>query len=290
MKKNPHFVITNSYWPVVVLVVLIAAAIFANAGFLKGVPDTGGDIRVSPKTTPGIRTGNQAPVIAHRSASTALNVQEGISRVVALVKPSVVTVSRIATTQQRTSAGGLTYIRPFSSGRQVTGSGIIIDRNGYVVTTFRTVGKDTVVKVKLFSGGRDEFHADVIGVDSKTDLAVLKIRGAGTFPTAVLGNSDLLEVGDFVFAIGSPYGFSNTVTMGIVSSNNRSININGINFPDMIQTDAPVNSGNDGGPLINIKGEVVGINLACFMPDNQFSGIGFAIPINDIMTFINSNI
>ena len=86
------------------------------------------------------------------------------------------------------------------------------------------------------------------------------------------------------------FGFSRTVTMGIVSSNRRELNINGIRYPDMIQTDTAINEGNDGGPLINIKGEVIGVNMACFMPDNQYSGIGFAIPINDILGFVSSRL
>jgi serine protease Do len=97
-------------------------------------------------------------------------------------------------------------------------------------------------------------------------------------------------VGDLVFAIGSPFGFSRTVTMGIVSSNRRQLSINGIRFPEMIQTDAAINEGNDGGPLVNIRGEVIGISMACFMPDNHFSGIGFAIPISDAIDFIDANI
>ena len=115
-----------------------------------------------------------------------------------------------------------------------------------------------------------------------------KIREQGLFPTAVFGNSDLLEVGDFVLALGSPFGFSRTVTMGIVSSSNRSVDINGIRYPDLIQTDAAINEGNDGGPLVNIKGEIIGINMASYMPGNQYAGIGFAIPINDILKFVSN--
>jgi serine protease Do len=100
----------------------------------------------------------------------------------------------------------------------------------------------------------------------------------------------LIEVGDLVLAIGSPFGFSRTVTMGIVSSNRRRLGIDGTRYPDMIQTDAAINEGNDGGPLVNIRGEVIGINMACYMPDNHYSGIGFAIPINDALEFINASL
>ncbi len=295
MKKNQQFTITNTIWPGAVLLVLVAAAVWANITFFNGPPQLVVKSRVlNRQTVPGPDTltgaGSRFPNTVAQNPLTALTVQESISTVIAHVKPSVVSVTRIGAPQLLPNDGGPDFLMPFSSGNSVTGSGIIIDRNGYVITSFRTVGKDRLVKIKVFSGGHTDYHADVIGVDAKTDLAVLKIRGRGTFPVAVLGNSDLLEVGDFVFAIGNPYGFSSSVTMGIVSSNNRQLTINGINFPDMIQTDAPVNSGNDGGPLVNIKGEIVGINLACLMPDRQFSGIGFAIPINDIMAFIHSNI
>ncbi len=225
------------------------------------------------------------------SPLTALMIQEGISHVVSLIKPSVVGVSRSYKGQNPPeSRGGLSYLTPFSSDFKAEGSGVIIDSAGYVLTTFQTVGTASSVLVKLFSGAEQNYQADVIAVDSQTDLAVLKIRGQGTFPAVILGNSDLLEVGDIVFAIGSPFGFSQTVTMGIVSSHNRNLNINGIRYPDMIQTDAAINEGNDGGPLVNIKGEVVGINMATFMPDNQYSGIGFAIPINDILAFIKNTL
>jgi len=206
-----------------------------------------------------------------------------------MVRPAVVGVSRPASGQIQPNTG-LTYINPYSGSSGSMGSGFIIDRRGYVLTTFQTVGSAGAVNVTLFSGSKREYQADLIVVDPATDLALLKIRAQDIFPTVTLGNSDLLEVGDIVLCVGSPFGFSRTVTMGIVSSNRRKLNINGANYPDMIQTDASINEGNDGGPLVNIKGEVIGVNMACFMPDNQYSGIGFAIPINDIMAFINGNI
>ena len=223
------------------------------------------------------------------SPRTALMMQEEISRVVSMVRPAVVGVSK-PTTGQIPAGAGLTYINPYPGNFGTIGSGIIIDRRGYMLTTFQTVGKENRVKVTLFSAGRREYQADVIGVDQKTDLALLKIRAQEIFPAIVLGNSDLIEVGDLVLSIGSPFGFARTVTMGIVSSNRRRLNINGIKYPNMIQTDAAINEGNDGGPLVNIKGEVIGVNMACFMPDNHYSGIGFAVPINDALEFINASL
>jgi S1-C subfamily serine protease len=97
-------------------------------------------------------------------------------------------------------------------------------------------------------------------------------------------------VGDIVLAMGSPFGFARTVTMGIVSSNRREVNIDGMRYPDMVQTDATINEGNDGGPLVNVRGEVIGINVASYKLNNQYSGIGFAIPINDVLEFINAKL
>ena len=281
-----------------VLVVLILGAIWTNAGFIQEQP-LGTFPALSPLENPilvppsgntpvqGLNPtqGSSAPT------STALGVQEGISHVVSLVKPSVVGVARTGTAwSPAPDANGLSYLNPYSTESGTVGSGLIIDSRGYVITTFQTVGRDLLVNVKLFSGGEQNYQADVVAVDPATDLAVLKIRGQGVFPAVILGNSDLLEVGDIILAIGSPFGFSQTVTMGIVSSHNRNLNINGISYPDMIQTDVAINQGNDGGPLVNVKGEVVGINMACYMPDNHYSGIGFSIPINDILNFINENI
>lgn len=321
MKLNRNFKINNMLWLTITLVVLVIGAIWANSGLI--LSRSGGNRNLLPTLNQNLvqnplmnapvnemngltnqingsqnQIQSMNPVADNSSAPiTALMVQEGISHVVSMVRPSVVGVSRTtAPSQPAPSAnglsqnGGLSYISPFTSGSGSQGSGVIIDSRGYVLTTFQTVGKDTVVNVKLFSGTEQNYKADVVAVDSQTDLVVLKLRAQGVFPAVVIGNSNLIEVGDIVFAIGSPFGFSQTVTMGIVSSHNRNLNINGVRYPDMIQTDASINQGNNGGPLVNIRGEIVGINMATFMPGNQYAGIGFAVPINNILNFINSNI
>lgn len=299
MKRNKDFTIGNYVWPFIVFAILIVGAVWTNAGFFDGGlapidPQAGGLVPQSRAIIPQMIRGQQAPVPPSNdvhSPIVALDVQEGISRVISLVKPAVVGISRLAERQASiTSNTGLSYLDPYSDGDSTMGSGIIIDQRGYILTSFQTVGKQDRVNVVLFSSGKRIFPADVIAIDPNTDLAILKIRDHGVFPTAIIGNSDLLEVGDFVLAIGSPFGFSRTATMGIVSSNNRDVDINGIRYPDLIQTDAAINEGNDGGPLVNIRGEVVGINMASYMPDSQYAGIGFAIPINDIMRFINAGL
>ncbi|MBF0451858.1 MAG: trypsin-like peptidase domain-containing protein [Candidatus Magnetomorum sp.] len=291
MKKNKQFkinTINNLFWPSVILVVLVIAAIWTNAGIVQNttLPGTIGMPKPQNQAqiigTPPVQSQGASPV-------TALMVQEGISHVVSQVRPSVVGISRQSTTQQQ-SASGLGYIQSYNSNSKSVGSGVIIDPRGYIVTSFQTIGKDQIVQITLFSNGSRKYPADLVAVDPDTDIAILKIRSQEIFPSIQAGNSDLLEVGDIVFAIGCPFGFSGTVTMGIVSSNNRNVNVNGVRYPDLIQTDASINEGNDGGPLVNIKGEVIGINMASFKPHDNYSGIGFAVPLNDIMAFMQANI
>jgi len=156
------------------------------------------------------------------------------------------------------------------------GSGFVIRKDGMVVTNNHVIddAKDITV---VFGDGR-ELSATVVGRDPKTDLAVLKVEGKGDLPVARLGDSDGLDVGDWVVAIGNPFGLSNTVTAGIVSAKGRAIGAGP--YDDFIQTDAPINPGNSGGPLFNEAGEVVGINTMIFSQGGGNIGIGFAIPIN----------
>ncbi len=291
MKKNSDFTIKNYAAPAVLLMLLILAAIWTNAGFEQMPSQSSAPAPLDQPLIPFPRNSvakEPLPVENQASPQSALMVQEGISQVIAMVKPAVVGVLRMNAQTGADTHPGLDYLDPYQTGKGQLGSGVIIDRQGYVLTTFQAVGTDSQVKVIIYSGQKKEYMAQVIGIDEKTDLALLKLNANGVFPSVILGNSDLLEVGDIVLAVGCPFGFSRTVTMGIVSSTNRSLTIDGIRYPDMIQTDAAVNAGNNGGPLVNIKGEVVGINMATFMPDKQFAGIGFAIPINDILAFVSS--
>jgi serine protease Do len=153
------------------------------------------------------------------------------------------------------------------------GSGFIIDHEGHVLTNNHVVEKADDINVTLASG--EEYRAKVIGRDRSTDIALIKIDDEDDLPVAKLGDSDLLEVGEWVMAIGNPFGLKHTVTVGVVSAKGRTIGAGP--YDDFIQTDASINPGNSGGPLINIKGEVVGINTAIIASGQ---GIGFAIPIN----------
>ncbi|HVN24421.1 MAG TPA: DegQ family serine endoprotease [Syntrophorhabdales bacterium] len=153
------------------------------------------------------------------------------------------------------------------------GSGFIIDGEGYIVTNNHVVENADEIKVKLASG--KEFEAKVVGRDPKTDLALIKIKSSEALHPLAMGNSDELKVGSWVVAVGSPFGLEQTVTAGIVSAKGRTIGAGP--YDNFIQTDASINPGNSGGPLINTKGEVIGINTAIIASGQ---GIGFAIPVN----------
>jgi len=162
---------------------------------------------------------------------------------------------------------------------QGAGSGVIISRDGYILTNNHVVEGAKELTVTLADKG--EFKAQVVGEDPKTDIAIVKIDAGENLPAASIGDSDQIKVGDWVLAIGNPFGLSHTVTSGIVSAKGRVIGAGP--YDDFIQTDASINPGNSGGPLLNMKGEVIGINTA-IMPEGQ--GIGFAIPINTAKTLI----
>jgi serine protease Do len=161
---------------------------------------------------------------------------------------------------------------PRSFETQSLGSGFIISQDGYILTNNHVVENATEITVILHN--EKTYTAKVIGTDSKTDLALIKIDGRN-LPTVAMGDSDKLEVGEWVMAIGNPFGLSETVTAGIVSAKGRVIGSGP--YDDFIQTDASINPGNSGGPLFNLSGEVVGINTAII---EQGQGLGFAIPIN----------
>ncbi|MGA3263918.1 MAG: trypsin-like peptidase domain-containing protein [Terracidiphilus sp.] len=186
---------------------------------------------------------------------------------------------------------------PFPEGgddgqvRESLGSGFIVDPKGYIITNYHVVDKADKIYVKLSTDpdtqdlGR---QARVIGTDKATDLAVIKIDTSTPLPTVKMGNSDTAQVGDWVEAIGSPFALSQTVTAGIISAKNRTIEpgANG-QFQHFIQTDAAINPGNSGGPLLNMNGEVIGVNTAIFTQSAGYQGIGFAMPSNTVVDIYN---
>ncbi len=164
--------------------------------------------------------------------------------------------------------------RPFRG----LGSGVIIDAHkGFIVTNYHVINSAEKIRIRLYDGR--EFNAELVGGDQMSDIALLRIRDANNLTEMALADSDKLRVGDFAVAIGNPFGLGQTVTSGIISALGRS-GLNLENFENFIQTDAAINSGNSGGALVNLNGELIGINTAILGPNGGNVGIGFAIPTN----------
>src|SRR6201993_3157477 len=167
------------------------------------------------------------------------------------------------------------------------GSGVLVDGKGYIVTNRHVIEKADRVRVRLQDDPPGVQHdAKTIGSDQETDLAVIKIEVDRSLPTAKVGNSDGMQVGDWVLAVGSPFGLQATVTAGIVSAKGRNI-VPNRPFQSFIQTDAAINPGNSGGPLVNMDGEVIGINTAILTDTNAYAGVGFALPSNTVVSVYN---
>ena len=169
------------------------------------------------------------------------------------------------------------------------GSGVIVDSKGYIITNRHVVDKADRIRVKLKDDPPGDLghEAKVIGVDEETDLAVIKIDINKSLPTAKLGNSDGVEVGDWALAIGSPFALENTVTAGIISAKGRSNIVPQRQFQSFIQTDAAINPGNSGGPLVDMAGQVIGINTAIITGGQGYEGVGFALPSNLVAKVYN---
>src|SRR5215470_5728974 len=230
---------------------------------------------------------SQAPVAPIPILPVQMPPQGGTFASVAdAIKPAVInvnTVSRTTGPQGRTPFEeyfGEEFFRRFFGEvperipQRSLGSGVIVDPSGIALTNAHVIDKATEIEIVTLDGGKH--RAKVIGVDKKTDLAVLKLdEGKATFKYARLGDSDRVQVGDWVLAVGSPFGFQATVTAGIISAKARQLDQGP--FDDFLQTDAAINPGNSGGPLVNMQGEVIGINTAIYAAGQ---GLGFAIPSN----------
>ncbi len=234
-----------------------------------------------------------APIAA--PATTSL---QGFGPLVARVRPAVVTITSTERVQPEQAGSPFPpgsqqdqMFRRFFHGQQgqgqnggqeesrtakALGSGFLVSEDGFVVTNNHVIAGATKVVVTLDSGR--ELPATIIGRDERTDIAVLKIDAGQKLPFLALGDSDKAQPGDWVVAMGNPYGLGGTVTAGIVSARGR--NIGSGPYDDFLQTDAPINRGNSGGPLFNTQGDVVGVNTAIFSPSGGSIGIGFAIPSN----------
>ncbi|MBF0450796.1 MAG: trypsin-like peptidase domain-containing protein [Candidatus Magnetomorum sp.] len=170
------------------------------------------------------------------------------------------------------------------------GSGVIVDARGYILTCYHMIEKASNIYIIPFGYKENKFKASVIAIDKKVNLAILKIQCPYKLPEAALGDSEQMEIADIVLAIGNPFGLEQSVTHGIISDNRRDLLIKGIVYRDMFQTDAPINRGSSGGPLVNMSGEVIGINMAIYSSTGVYSGVSFALPVNQAKVLIARNI
>jgi S1-C subfamily serine protease len=195
------------------------------------------------------------------------------------VVPSVVSIDTAGVrTERLQDLWGRSRVRSYPTQGQ--GSGVIVTNEGHVVTNHHVIAGQQQIQVTLHGG--KTHPARLIGEDTLLDIAVLKIDGDGPFKPLKLGDSAQTQVGQMVFAVGNPFGLGETVTQGIISAKERSLSDN---QRDLFQTDAAINPGNSGGPLVNLRGEIIGINVAIFSPDREnpgFQGVGFSIPSNDV--------
>ena len=214
---------------------------------------------------------------------------DAIEKIVERAGPAVVKIETTATVQGQSGNPffndpffreffGDMYRSPEPRTAQGMGSGFIISKDGYILTNNHVVNGADNVKVYLTSR-QEPYTAQIIGFDAELDLAVLKIEAGMELPILKLGDASKIKVGNWVIAIGNPYGLDHTVTVGVISAKGRPVTIEGNQFKDLIQTDASINPGNSGGPLLNLEGEVVGINTAI---NAQAQGIGFAIPSSTV--------
>jgi len=203
------------------------------------------------------------------------------------IRPSVVSISAMRLVPFAPVAnipGGATAVGQQSF--ETVGSGVIVDQAGYVVTNRHVIAGAMSIIVSLPTRPVTHLSAEVIKAEEASDLALLKIPSTGALPTAILADSSRVQVGDWVLAVGYPFGLDLTVTSGIISGKRISMNIGGRPYRGLFQTDAPINKGSSGGPLVDLNGHVIGINTAIYAPTGVFSGTGFAIPSNLVGAFV----
>lgn len=241
---------------------------------------------------------------AQAAPSALLALQESFSSVADKAKPSVVNITAIHEEQVYLRSPYFFFgdpedffygvprrpSQPYRWRTQGTGSGAVVDPRGYVLTNEHVVrGADEIqITMTLPDGKKKTYLGKVAGRDPTLDLAVVKIQTPGTYPFLKLGDSGSVRVGHWMLAIGSPFQLEQTVTAGIVSAIRQSVLIEGRPYANLIQTDAAINQGNSGGPLLNLEAEIIGINTAIYSPSGAFAGIGFAIPTNEARDFIES--
>ena len=253
-----------------------------------------GNLSLKPRTAPEKYTLADTPAVDSKSVASLLSLSQERRKLVAGVIPSVVSIKTTKRIQRRQYGldpfdffrGNLgPYHGPGDDSlvQNSLGSGVVVTNEGHIITNNHVVDQVDEIEVQL-SDGRTR-KARLIGADERLDLAVLKMEESGPKPLK-LGDSDDVQAGDFVLAVGNPFGFEETVTDGIISSKGRPNRVDG--FGDFLQTNAAINPGNSGGPLINLRGEVIGINTAIISRSGGSQGIGFAIPSNTVKMALES--
>ena len=289
--------------------------LFASGANTQGV----GSLAPPMSPAPPMQTVASPPMMAMPRMQTVAAVvpRGGFSRVVRKTMASVVNVSATRNPNAQNGAStppppqpgtgvagqpaqpgaapdaGLRFAQPFSGvAFESVGSGVVVTEDGYILTNHHVVEQSQEVYVTVFEkdGTTMRYHADVVSLNPRRELALLKVDPVRPLKAAPLGNSKTARVGDPVIAIGSPFGLDQTVSQGIVSGKRSAVTIEGIVHKDLLQTDAAINRGNSGGPLVNGQGQVIGINTAIYTPTGAFAGVGFAVPIERAVEFMEESI
>jgi serine protease Do len=267
---------------------LLVLVLSAGVSLLYDYQLRHGRLGLSPQTAPEKYTLADTPAVDSKSIASLASLSNERRRLIAGVIPSVVSVKTTKRIQRRQYGldpfdffrGNFRQFRGPADEAMVQnslGSGVIVTKEGHIITNNHVVDHVDEIEVVLSNGQTRK--ARLVGADAQLDLAVLKMDDPGAKPLK-LGDSDKMQAGDFVLAIGNPFGFDETVTDGIISSKGRPNRVDG--FGDFLQTNAAINPGNSGGPLINLRGEVIGINTAIISRSGGSQGIGFAIPSNTV--------
>ena len=266
-------------WTLVVMATITAAwAVyegFQQGGNFLGVFSQGDDSSRHESNS------NNFAIQSATAPEQVKGLQTSYHSIIDSVRPAVITIDALGDTPETgVSPPAAQADIPVAAFNRI-GSGVIIDPRGYVLSSYHIVAGADMLKATVYSpGGALQYPLKLVKADKGSDLALLRIQAGGLFPSAPLGDSDTASTGDMVLTLGNPFGFDQTVTAGIISNRNRTLTLEGTVYENLIQTDASINKGSSGGPLVSVKGEVIGINTAIFSPTGVFNGIGFAIPIN----------
>ena len=257
---------------------------------LQSVVDTSHLFSRTDATTATTRTGKTAAGVIIDPNIQLVTTNEGYSVAVSKVRTAVVNISCETISTAPAVPGNLRFDDPSPdlSAFGGIGSGFIIDPAGYILTCYHVVARASNIMVTPFGYSARQYPARVVAGNEVLNLAVLLIDTGYALPFAKLGNSAVMEVADTVLAIGSPFGLEQSVTHGIISDMDRDLLIDGRTYLGMMQTDVAINRGSSGGPLINLRGEVIGINMAIYAPTGVYSGVSFAMPINSAKNWLSA--